>query len=73
MTATASVAFPDLGKPRPFADEPLSGSTEFLAKAFQKYAALGTSHLIIQVTPSTLQALERLVEVVNLYRKMERA
>ncbi len=71
MTANISVSFPDLGETNPFASEPLSGSNEFLAKAFQKYSELGTSHLIIQVTPSTIQATDRLVEVVNLYRKMD--
>jgi len=70
LTASVTVAFPDLGATRSFADVPLSGSAESLAEAFQRYGELGTSHLIIQVTPSTLNAHERLVEAVNLYRKI---
>lgn len=70
MTASVSIAFPDLGKTRPFTDEPLSGTPDFLAEAFKRYAELGTSHLIIQFTPSTFQALEQLVEAVNIYRKI---
>lgn len=70
LTASVSVAFPDLGAARPFADEPLSGSVDALAEAFQRYSALGTAHLIIQVTPETWPAYERLVEAVKAYRKM---
>jgi len=69
MTASVSIVFPDLGRTRSFADEPLSGTLDFLAESFKRYAELGTSHLIIQVTPSTLKALEQLVEAVNIYRK----
>jgi len=70
LITNVTVAFPDLGETHSFADEPLSGSVESLAGAFQRYAEIGTSHLIVQVTPSTLQAHERLVEAINLYRKI---
>lgn len=71
ITAGVSIAFPDLGKTNSFAKNPLTGSVEYLAQAFEKYAEAGTAHLIIQPTPSTLQALVRLKEAVNLYREWE--
>jgi hypothetical protein len=72
VTANVSVAFPDLGKTTPFAKNPLLGTVESLAQAFQRYSESGVAHLIIQHTPSTLPALERLIEVVHLYRNMAR-
>ena len=45
ITAGISVAFPELGTPTPFAQEPLSGTAEELAEAFRGYEALGTEHL----------------------------
>ncbi len=71
ITASVSVAFPDLGETNPFTSEPITGSIENIAKAFQKYEELGTAHLIVQYTPSTLAGLERLIRTVKSYRGME--
>ncbi len=72
VTANVSVAFPDLGKTNPYAKEPLSGSVESIVQAFQQYFEAGTTHLIIQPTPAGLPALERLTEIVRLYRSEAR-
>ncbi len=72
VTVSVSVAFPDLGKTNPFAKKPLSGSVESLAQAFQRYFEAGTAHLIIQPTPSSLLALERVAEAARLYRSEAR-
>jgi probable F420-dependent oxidoreductase len=72
VTASVSVAFPEFGETKSFAKEPLSGSVESLAKEFNRYAEAGTTHLIIQHTPSSLPALERLIKAARLYRNMAR-
>jgi alkanesulfonate monooxygenase SsuD/methylene tetrahydromethanopterin reductase-like flavin-dependent oxidoreductase (luciferase family) len=72
VTASVSVVFPEFGETNSFAREPLSGSVESLAKSFKKYADAGTTHLVIQHTPSSLPALERLIEAARLYRNMAR-
>jgi alkanesulfonate monooxygenase SsuD/methylene tetrahydromethanopterin reductase-like flavin-dependent oxidoreductase (luciferase family) len=71
VTANVSVAFPDLGEPMPYAENPLQGTVESLAHAFHRYAEAGTAHLIIQYTPRILPALERLIEAVSFYRGMD--
>lgn len=68
MTVGASVAFPDLGETNSFAEKPMTGSVESLAQSFQKYADSGVSHLIIQHTPRSLPALERVAEAARIYR-----
>ena len=68
ITAGISVANPDLGSPRPFAREPLSGSAGELAAAFRAYEAAGISHLIVQTTPTSPAALDRLIAAVAAYR-----
>lgn len=72
ITASVSVSFPDLGKTTPFTFEPITGSIENIAREFQKYEELGTAHLVVQYTPSTLAGLERLIGVVKFFRKMKR-
>ena len=47
---------------------PLSGSVEVLARAFHGYDEAGTAHLIAHLTPSSLPALERVIEAARLYR-----
>jgi alkanesulfonate monooxygenase SsuD/methylene tetrahydromethanopterin reductase-like flavin-dependent oxidoreductase (luciferase family) len=70
-TAGVSVAFPDLGKASPFASEPLVGSIESLAQAFRRYAQAGAAHIILQPTPQTQPALNRVIDAVRLYRREE--
>jgi alkanesulfonate monooxygenase SsuD/methylene tetrahydromethanopterin reductase-like flavin-dependent oxidoreductase (luciferase family) len=69
MTASVSVTFPELGEPSPFAEDPVTGSIETLAQALRRYSDLGTSHLIVQVTPWTLESLDRFIEVVDFFRR----
>jgi alkanesulfonate monooxygenase SsuD/methylene tetrahydromethanopterin reductase-like flavin-dependent oxidoreductase (luciferase family) len=69
VTASVSVAFPDLGKINPFAQRPLSGSVEQLAQAFQRFADAGVAHLIIQPTPIGRPALERVAKATRLFRR----
>ena len=71
ITVSVSVAFPEVGETHPFTPEPITGSVEDIAKAFQEYEELGTSHLIVQYTPSTTAGLERLIAAVKLYQGME--
>jgi alkanesulfonate monooxygenase SsuD/methylene tetrahydromethanopterin reductase-like flavin-dependent oxidoreductase (luciferase family) len=68
ITVGITIEFPDLGKTEPYARNPLGGTAESLADAFQRYEEAGADHLITQFTPSTLPALERVAEAVRLYR-----
>jgi alkanesulfonate monooxygenase SsuD/methylene tetrahydromethanopterin reductase-like flavin-dependent oxidoreductase (luciferase family) len=68
VTVGVQASFPELGRAEPFMDHPLSGNPSDLARAFQEFEAAGADHLIIMHTPSTLPALERIVEGVRLYR-----
>jgi probable F420-dependent oxidoreductase len=68
VTAGVNVAFPDLGPINTMTENPLSGSAEEVAQAFQAYAEAGADHLIIWHTPSTLPALERVADAARLYR-----
>jgi probable F420-dependent oxidoreductase len=71
LTANVSVIFPEIGEPLPFAANPLQGTVESLAQAFQRYEKAGIAHIIIQYTPRTLQGLARLIEAVAFYHEME--
>ncbi len=72
VTVGVEVAFPDLGKTNPMNENPLSGSVEVLAQAFHGYDEAGTAHLIAHLTPSSLPALERVIEAARLYRSEAR-
>jgi alkanesulfonate monooxygenase SsuD/methylene tetrahydromethanopterin reductase-like flavin-dependent oxidoreductase (luciferase family) len=69
VTASVSIAFPELGKANPFSENPLTGPVEAVAEAFQRYAESGINHLILQPTPQGLPTLNRVVDAVNLYRR----
>jgi probable F420-dependent oxidoreductase len=71
ITVGITVSYPDLGQTDPYARNPLGGSAEAVADAFHRYQTAGADHLITQVTPATLPALERLAEAVRLYRDQE--
>ena len=69
-TFMISLAYPDLldwkqEKKR----GPLIGSVEEIAGALVEYEALGASHLMFHLLPSTPEAYERLAEAVQIYRK----
>ena len=68
VTVGVEVAFPDLGKTNPMNEKPLSGSVEVMAQAFHGYDEAGTAHLIAHLTPSSMPALERVIEAARLYR-----
>ncbi|MEZ4859964.1 MAG: LLM class flavin-dependent oxidoreductase [Caldilineaceae bacterium] len=68
ITVGVQVAFPDLGKTNSLAREPLTGSAAELADAFDGYEQAGAAHLIINPTPYSLTAVERVTEAVRLYR-----
>lgn len=70
MTYTVSLAFPDLAgwkneKKRGY----LTGSTEEIAEALRGYEALGASHLMFHLTPSTPEGYDRLAQAVELFKK----
>ncbi|MFN2169489.1 MAG: LLM class flavin-dependent oxidoreductase [Anaerolineae bacterium] len=68
VTAGVSVIYPDLGAVNGFARNPLSGSAEEVATALRGYANLEVSHLIVQLTPFTSRAVERLAAAVRRFR-----
>jgi hypothetical protein len=63
VTVSVPVVFRDLGSPSGPGSATLSGTTAALAEAFNEFAALGVSHLMIDVSPHTLEAVERLSKV----------
>jgi probable F420-dependent oxidoreductase len=70
ITAGIEVHFPDLGDSKPMIENPLTGTSEELAQAFQKYDQAGVSHLIVHHSPTTLRGLERLAEALDAYRTL---
>ena len=69
VTVGVEVAFPDLGQTKPMNKNPLFGSVEVMVQAFHGYAEAGTAHLITHLTPSSMPALERVIEAARLYRR----
>ena len=65
VTISVSVAYPDLGPPTGPGAGYLSGSADEVAAALAGYADLGVSHLMIDFSPHTPAALERLGEAVQ--------
>jgi alkanesulfonate monooxygenase SsuD/methylene tetrahydromethanopterin reductase-like flavin-dependent oxidoreductase (luciferase family) len=83
FSALANVAFEDIGGvlPAPIEDDLalpdsalnqpcLTGSEEEMALELKKYEALGTSHLMFQISPDTQEAVRRLADVVKRYRSL---
>ena len=70
VTVGVQIIFPDLGKVNNFTKEPLTGTTEELAAAFQKYEQAGAAHLIIYASPSNLSAVERVATAVRHYKSI---
>jgi alkanesulfonate monooxygenase SsuD/methylene tetrahydromethanopterin reductase-like flavin-dependent oxidoreductase (luciferase family) len=68
ITANIAVAFPNLGESSPFFQNALQGSVNDLSQAFQDFAESGAAHQIIQPTPASLPAVERIMEAVRLFR-----
>lgn len=69
-TFLISMAFPDLlGWKQSKKRGVLTGSIEEIAHVLAEYEALGASHLMFHLTPSTPEAYERLAASVKLYQK----
>ena len=73
VTALIGLWFPDLwpskyqGKKPGFLENPLVGTGQEIAAAFQAYARLGVKHIMIQCEPYTPESVRRLTEAVKLY------
>ena len=72
ITALIGLWFPDLQAKRPsFFDTPLTGTVQEMAAAMRGYAELGVQHIIFQCAPYVPEAVQRLTEALQLYRRME--
>ena len=67
ITASVAVAYPDLGSIGTFSQY-LTGSAEQVAQALHGYAALGVDQIMVEFSPYTPAALERLAEAVQRFR-----
>jgi alkanesulfonate monooxygenase SsuD/methylene tetrahydromethanopterin reductase-like flavin-dependent oxidoreductase (luciferase family) len=74
ITALIGLWFPDLQAERPGAfDQILTGTVPELASAMRGYAELGVQHIMFQCEPYVPEALQRLSEALQLYRRMDLA
>ncbi len=67
VSASVAVAYPDLGpmaRQGPF----LSGGSDEVADALHGYAELGISHVIVEVAPFSVAALDRFADAVHRFR-----
>jgi alkanesulfonate monooxygenase SsuD/methylene tetrahydromethanopterin reductase-like flavin-dependent oxidoreductase (luciferase family) len=72
ITALIGLWFPDLQPKRPsFLDTPLTGTAPEIAAAMRGYAELGVQHIMFQCEPYGPEAVQRLTEALQLYRRME--
>ena len=71
ITTLIGLWFPDLQAKKPkFLDHPLTGSIEEIAKAMRGYSKLGMQHIMFQCEPYVPEAVQRLTEALQLYRRM---
>jgi probable F420-dependent oxidoreductase len=68
VTATVSVAYPDLGRPQGFMDKYVTGSAKEVAAALRGYEEIGAAQVMCHVAPNTAAALDRLAEALAIYR-----
>jgi probable F420-dependent oxidoreductase len=66
ITASVGISYPDLGPGG--VQQPLSGTSAHIADAWRGYAQLGVAQVMIEFSPYTVQALERVAEALRLYR-----
>ena len=72
ITALIGLWFPDLQAQQPsFFDTPLTGTVPEIAAAMRGYAELGVQHIMFQCAPYVPEAVQRLTEALQLYRRME--
>ena len=70
VTAFIGLWFPELQAKKPkFFDNPLTGSAEDIAAAMRGYAKLNVQHIMFQCEPYMPEAIRRLTEAVQLYRR----
>jgi len=53
-----------------FFDNPLTGTVREIAEAMRGYEELGVSHIMFHCVPYAPEALQRLTDALQLYRKM---
>jgi probable F420-dependent oxidoreductase len=72
ITALIGLWFPDLQAKQPsFLDTPLTGTVPEIAAAMRGYAELGVQHIMFQIEPYVPEAVQRLTEALQLYRRMQ--
>jgi probable F420-dependent oxidoreductase len=72
ITALIGLWFPDLQAKQPsFLDTPLTGTVHEIAAAMRGYVELGVQHIMFQCEPYVPEAVQRLTEALQLYRRME--
>ena len=69
MTVGAQAVFPDLGETDPRTTDPITGNSEEVAATLKGWEQAGVAHLIIQCSPYTRQAQDRLAEAVRIFRQ----
>jgi hypothetical protein len=62
------VAFPDLAGDEELPVRAISGSVEQVADGLRGYEAVNASHLIVSLTPSTVEAVAALARAAQLAR-----
>jgi probable F420-dependent oxidoreductase len=70
VTATLSVAYPDLGEPARFMDEYHTGSAEQVAAALAEYERMGVAQVMVHCAPYNATTLGRLTQALKVYRAM---
>lgn len=67
FSASALVAFPGHGRIYGVVADPVRGSPEDIAEEFQSYAQAGIRHLQLRIEPNTLEGLEELGRVLEVF------
>lgn len=67
-TVLVALAYPDLAPPETWMDKYMSGSPTEIAAAMAGFQQLGVSHLMVQISPYTVAAIQQLAEAVQRYR-----
>jgi probable F420-dependent oxidoreductase len=72
ITALIGLWFPELQAKKPsFFDNPLAGTVQEIAAAMRGYADLGVKHIMFQCEPYTPEAVQKLTEALQLYRRVD--
>jgi alkanesulfonate monooxygenase SsuD/methylene tetrahydromethanopterin reductase-like flavin-dependent oxidoreductase (luciferase family) len=68
ITVSVGISYPDLGSGG--IATPLSGTPEHIAEALRGYAELGVGHVMIEFSPYTPTAMDRIAAVVRVFRAL---